>query len=341
MMTSWSSVKILKPALACLVAAMVGWPLTIPSVDAAEAVERGTPILPGEDQCHVELPAHRDWAKQEKWAWTGRICLGEIADMSKFGGGDGFPCDPKEVDDWPGTRDLSSAFLETILNHEPYRGALTHMGVRINCARFNETIDLSNMVIASPLSLTRSRFRERVILDDLQSSSLIRLSGSVFDRRFAADGLNLRGNLYIDENARFEEVRLRGAKIGGDLEASGSTFRGTFTAKRIHVMGRLTMNVMKNSEGIDLRASFEKVKLLGAQIDGNLDASGSNFNDEFSAELLRVAGDLYLRDGASFKDVNLNDAVIGGLLQLRDSEFDGHLDLTSVSIGDELHLTSP
>ncbi len=28
-------------------------------------------------------------------------------------------------------------------------------------------------------------------------------------------------------------------------------------------------------------------------------------------------------------------------MQLRDSDFDGHLDLTSVSIGDELHLTSP
>ena len=54
-----------------------------------------------------------------------------------------------------------------------------------------------------------------------------------------------------------------------------------------------------------------------------------------------VAGSLFLRNGASFKDVGLTSAVIGLHLQLRDSDFDGHLNLSNASIGDELHLNSP
>ncbi|MCH8859225.1 MAG: hypothetical protein IID54_06560, partial [Proteobacteria bacterium] len=319
---------------------------------------------------------HGDWTKPENWAWSERICLGKIADMSAYEGGDGYSCDPKEADDWPETRDLSAAFLETILNHEPYRGALTRTGVRIRCARFNETLDLSHMVIAHPLGLDASLFRRDVNLARLRSSSLISLQGSVFDGRFNADGLDVAGNLFMSGGAQFKGVRLLGAKVGGQLSASGSTFDGLFNADGLDVAGDLfmrggaqfkevrlvgakvggqlsaigsTFDGLFDADRLEVAgnlfmsggAQFKEVRLLGAKVGGQLSASGSTFDGLFDADRLEVAGSLFMRDGASFKDVHLNGAVIGTHLQLRDSDFDGHLNLSSATIGDELHLNSP
>ena len=182
-------------ALRCLVAPFLAWPHAVPL--AAEPKQAGKPILPGAKECASEykLPPHRVWKLQEIWAWEKRICRGEIADMSVLDGDDGKSCDPTAVDNWPDTRDLSTAFLQTILGHEPYRGALTRTGVRIRCARFNEILSLSQMVIARPLRLDASRFHQSVTLLNFRSSSFISLQGSVFDGKFDANGLEVGGSL--------------------------------------------------------------------------------------------------------------------------------------------------
>ncbi len=250
------------PALACLVAALLAWPQAAPL--AAEAEKAGKPILPGAKECSYKLPTHRPWSKQEHWAWEQRICLGEIADMSLFAGGDGKGCDPEAVDEWPDTRDLSAAFLQTILGHEPYRGALTRTGVRIRCARFSEPLDLSGMVIDRPLWLDASRFHKTVNFKDLRSSSLILLSGSVFDGKFNANRLEVARSLFMRGGAHFkEEVRLTGAKVGGQLSAIGSTFDGKFNADSLEVAGYL---FLRGS------AHFKEVNLLNAKVGGNLAA---------------------------------------------------------------------
>ncbi|MCZ6494449.1 MAG: hypothetical protein O6933_10270, partial [Planctomycetota bacterium] len=356
--------------------AALGWPQAAIASAAAEAVETGRPILPGEVTCPYDLPPHINWLEQEKWAWSERICLGEVADMSMFRAGDGFGCDPEKADNWPETQDLSPEFLETILNHEPYRGALPRTGVRIRCARFNDMLDLSNMVIARPLWLDASRFRQTVSLTDLRSSSLISLDGSVFDGVLIADRLEVAGDLIMRGGAHFkDEFRLLGVKVGGILSAIGSTFDGLFNADRLEVAENLfmsggaqfnevrllgakvgwnleaigsTFDGLFNGDSLEVagklfmtKAHFKEVSLSGAKVGDNLETDGSTFDGLFNANRLEVAGDLFMRDGASFNDVNLIGAVIGKHLQLRDSDFDGHLDLTSVSIGEELHLTSP
>ena len=103
-------------------------------------------------QCPHALPAYRDWTPQEDWAWSSRICLGKRADMSMFGGGDGQSCEAAKAGDWPGTRNLSADFLDTILNKEPYRGTLHRSGVHIHCALFSVPVDLSNMVTEMDMS---------------------------------------------------------------------------------------------------------------------------------------------------------------------------------------------
>ena len=195
--------KITMAALCWLVVAMPGWAQTAETVTTAKEVKAGTPVRPGETKCRYPLPTHRKWGKHEIWAWKDRICLGKIADMSAYDGGDGKGCDPKKADGWPKTRNLSNEFLQTILDHQPHRGALTRSGVRIQCARFRETVDLSGMVLAHPLWLDKSRFRRTVNFTDLRSASLISLEASVLDGRFRADRLKVAASLFLRGKAHF------------------------------------------------------------------------------------------------------------------------------------------
>jgi hypothetical protein len=70
-------------------------------------------------------------------------------------------------------------------------------------------------------------------------------------------------------------------------------------------------------------------------------AAGSRFKGRIQADNLEVVGSVLLRDKSSFQDVLMPGAKIGGMLQLRDSDFQGHLNLTAVRIAEELHLSSP
>lgn len=210
----------------------------LPGIDAGAVADQ-----PNGPLCKHALPATHAWAPQETWAWSSRICRGERADMSAYGGGDGDSCDAAKSGDWPAARKLSARFLDTILNTEPYRGALHRSGVHISCATFPEPIDLSNTIIDRPLRLT--------------------------DTVFSGD------------------LSLTSARIRGQLSLDGSVVTGLFTAERI-----------------------------------------------------RTTDSLFMR-GASFRDVRLIGAEIGGSLHLRKGAFDGDVDLTSASIADELQLNTP
>lgn len=311
----------------CLAVALLGWPQLLAS--AAGGAQAGVPVLPGAVHCRYELPKTRAWEDHEVWAWKERVCLGKIANMSHYGGGDGHSCDLTKADSWPGTRDLSLAFLETILNHKPYRDALTRSGVRIRCARFNEAIDLSDMTLSHPLWLDNSLFRRVVSFHDSHSSSLISFDGSTFNELFFADRLEVEGSLLMGKGARFEGVRLLGARIGRALEANKSSFNGLFNADRLVVGGSLLMRGGKYLKGVDL---------IGAKIGSNLETDGSTFAGLFNADRLEVGGDLLMRKGASYKDIDLIGAKIGGNLQADGSTFDGLFNANRLELGGGLFM---
>ena len=129
-----------------------------------EELIKGKPALPG-NACQTEPLS--DWMPQEKWVWK-QVCEGKIADLSKF---EGFNTKiaPGKFGYLSEIRILTPEFLETILLHEPYRGALTRYGVRIVGAWFTDPIDLSDATLAHPLWLESSRFDEDVDLTNLKT----------------------------------------------------------------------------------------------------------------------------------------------------------------------------
>jgi hypothetical protein len=224
------------------------------SLQAKGELTKGTPTLPGET-CQT-VPLDR-WTPQEKWVWK-QLCEGEIADFNKMGvyGGE---LDPKKPEDWPDSRILTPVFLETILLHEPYRGALTHYGVRIIGAWFREPLDLSNAILDHQLWLHASRFDKDVVLVSLKTDYMIFLRNSKFDGVLDMSLMEVGSSLLMSDGAEFKEVYLVGAKIWGQISMIGSKFTGELDMNSMEVGGSLFMRG---------GAEFKEVDLGGARIGG-------------------------------------------------------------------------
>lgn len=197
--------------------------------------------------CKHPLPASDAWTPQEDWAWSSRICRGERADMSRYGGGDGESCDARKPGDWPDTRKLSARFLDTILNTEPYRSALHRSGVHISCAAFAEAIDLSNTMIDRPLRLTDTVFGGDVTLTSARIRGQLSVDGSVFKGPFTAERLRTTDSLFM-RGASFRDVRMIGAQIGGSLHLRKAAFDGDFNLTSASIADELQLNTPRGKE---------------------------------------------------------------------------------------------
>ena len=79
--------------------------------------------------------------------------------------------------------------------------------------------------------------------------------------------------------------------------------------------------------------------LLGAEVGGGLDASGSTFEAALNMDNLTVEQSLFLRTGATFKgDVILNGAKVGGQLDASGSTFGAALNMDSLTVERNLFL---
>ncbi|MGR3293976.1 MAG: hypothetical protein ACUZ9M_08200 [Candidatus Scalindua sp.] len=140
-----------------------------------------------------------------------QLCEGKIADFNKIGVCGG-KLDPKKPEEWPDSRILTPEFLETILLHEPYRGALTHYGVRIIGAWFRESIDLSNAILDHQLWLLASRFDKDVELDALKTNYMISLKGSKFNGFLNMSFMEVGNNLFMGDGTEFGKKRVMGRR---------------------------------------------------------------------------------------------------------------------------------
>ncbi len=309
---------------------------------------KGRPVLPGED---CQMPSQESWSPQEKWVWK-QVCEGKIADLNKAEGYGG-PFDPKEDKDWPEGRILSPAFLETTLLHEPYRGALTRHGVHIVGAWFKEPLDLSNAPLSHQLWLDTCRFESDVDFHSLQAPRLLSLEGSIFKgsvnlaRAEFMEGVNMirttfsgklnmnsmhvEGSLLMHEGAKFAEVDLGGAKIGGLLYMRGARFACTLNMDSVQVGSGLFM---------DEKAEFANVDLRSAKIGGLLSMRGARFAGTLNMDSVQVGSGLFMDEKAEFaEEIYLVSAEIRGDLDMSDSRFRS-LDLTGTRIHREFRLGS-
>ncbi len=308
-------------------------------------------------QVQPQQPENPGQNPAEIWVWD-KVRSGQVADLHGYC--DAY-LDPRAGDD-PRWRDpcraISAAFLERVLTQEHWRSALPFPGLRIIGARVSELLDLTAAHISAEVWLNHSRFESEVRFARARLDGLLSLSGSIFEKGVAADGLQASSNLFLREvlregaTVRGGPLRLVGAKIEGDLSMSGSTFENGIAADGLKVSGNLFLNERALVGG--------PLLLRGARIEGDLSVSGSSFKDGIVADGLRASGNLFLNEGAAVRGEPLRlvgakiegplfmsgstfeqtpaiiFARIEGTLDLSGAKLPG-LDLTSTSIG-ELRL---
>lgn len=206
-------------------------------------------------------------------------------------------------------------------------------GVMIAGAWLPDELSLRQIAAVGRLVLHRCHLAQRPMFIGATFPELS-LTGS-FVPGVSADRMEVKGGAFLNDG--FEaagEVRMLGAKVGGNLTCNGCAFRNV-DDDGAPMGAALSADLMNVSGSVFLNGGFEAVgavRLLGAKIGGNLTCKGGtlrNANGDgaplgaaLSADRMMVEGNVFLDDGFKVTGaVHLLGAQIGGQLSCAGSSF--------------------
>src|SRR5262249_3502204 len=188
--------------------------------------------------CSVPADTQR-WTKQEIFVWE-RVCAGHIANFNEETGYGG-KLDANGPEGLPESRILRSKFLETILLEDKYRAVLPRRGVRIEGARFTERVDLVNAELKHELWLNRCLLEQGADFTGARSTHLLSFDRSKVNHEFTANWSRIDESLNM-RDARFADIAMESAHIGGMLRLDRSTVTGKLYLDKLHVDSSLVMS---------------------------------------------------------------------------------------------------
>ena len=195
---------------------------------------------------------------------------------------------------------------------------LHEKGLRVSGAEVTGILDLEGCRIPSDIALTDCRFDASPVLRSAIIDNLF-LDGSTLPG-LQADRLEARGALSICGATVTGEIRLRGARIGGNIEADGATITSSD-------------GIAIDADGLEARGGF---LLRGASVRGGINISGVRLGGDVNAVGGRIErpGEVALNgDGIAARgDMALRGASITGEVRLRGAHFGGDLDCTSATL---------
>ena len=236
--------------------------------------------------------------------------------------------DPNNADGWAPTRQIRAELVGWLCMDQKARKHVHWRGIQVYGADINGPLDLSFVDIPFPLVLQHCRRKEGTDLSRAEVSELD-LSGSLVCG-ITADSLIVKNNVFLSDGfAAVGEVRLTGAKIGGNLECDAGTFTNP---PRKDVAGSGTA---LQADGINVRgdvflrggfAASGEVRLTGAQIGGDLSCTGGTFTNPpqkdlprsgsaLNADRINVKGSAFFRGTTANGEVRLTGAQIGSNLE--------------------------
>lgn len=228
---------------------------------------------------------------------------------------------PGQASTWGPDRVIRAKVLEWICTDRVAREYITHKGVLIIGARIEALVTLAYAQMPFPFWLRRCSITEGIILPGAEIKAL-HLDGSITGPILAdyakfTDSVQMRNGF----EAR-GEVRLLGAKIGGDLDCGTARFVNSgavaLDGNGIVVGGSIRLNSGFFADG--------EVWFNGASIGRNFDCDTASFRnpDGYSLNLdsVRVAGGILMRNGCSFEgEVRLVAASVGSNFECDHSTF--------------------
>ncbi|MCK5000093.1 MAG: hypothetical protein KAS23_11170, partial [Anaerohalosphaera sp.] len=253
---------------------------------------------------------------------------GEVVDLRK---GDEEFDKPDNAENWKGRR-IRSDRVAWLCSDGDALGMVTHKGISVFGARFDEELDLSYAQMPFRLVFRECAFAEKVNLRMVSAREII-FNGS-HTKVINGNSLSVEGWLHFAEGFRAEEqVCLQDAKAGG-LYCSKGVFvnpKGTaLNCGGIEVKGDVFLSDDFSSEG--------EVSFWGAAIGGILSCTNGKFSntkrekpegvkktDERRAlhcDGIKVKGGVFLDNGFSSEGVvRFPSATIGGVLSCTNGKF--------------------
>lgn len=231
--------------------------------------------------------------------------------------------DPSQAQSWGPDRQIRAELIRWLCLDRRAREHVPQSGIVIMAAKITGGLDLSNGTVPFPLSLWWCMLTDEAELHSLEIHTLnFRKS---WTRLLAADRAKVKGSVLLGGIRTDGGVDLAHAQIAGNLEfddatlirskSPGSSF--ALYADAVVVGGSLLLRRVR-AEG--------EVRLLSAQIGGNLECDGGQFKNlprsdvlgsgiALSADSATVKGAVFLRDHFQAEgEVRLPGAQIGGEL---------------------------
>lgn len=214
-------------------------------------------------------------------------------------------------------RTVRAEFLRfLILGGDNFR--LHETGLRLNGADVTGTLDLEGCRIPRDIALTDCRFDATPVLRSAIIDNLF-LDGSALPG-LQADRLEARGGISFCSATVSGEIRLRGARLGGNVEADGAAVE-------------LPDGIAIDADGLEARGN---IHLRGARIFGGINLVGVRLGGDFNAAGAQIErpGEIVLNGGgiAARGDMALRGANIVGEVRLVGAHFGGDVDCTAATL---------
>jgi hypothetical protein len=195
---------------------------------------------------------------------------------------------------------------------------LHEKGLRLSGAEVTGILDLEGCRIPRDIALTDCRFDASPVLRSAIIDNLF-LDGSALPG-LQADRLEARGGVSICGATVTGEIRLRGARLGGNIEADGAAITSPD-------------GVAVDADGLKARGGF---LLRGANVRGGINISAVRLGGDVNAVGARIErpGEVALNgDGIAARgDLALRGATIAGEVSLLGAHFGGDLDCTAATL---------
>lgn len=238
--------------------------------------------------------------------------------------------DPEQAESWAPNRQIRAELLRWLCADLEAEKLIHPSGIAIGVARILGRLDLSHLILRFPLRLNRCCVSDGIDLYYAEAHSLNFLSSRIGP--IGARRLVVKGNFLLGGKSTIQgELNLRDARILGDLDCSGGSFRNPGDVAIMGAAARvghsLRLGISSRADHTtDLFHAEGKVDFTDAEIGGDFDCAGGHFSNStreaLKVEGARIAGSVFMRRGFNANgEVNLVSAHIGSDLHCEGGTF--------------------
>ena len=233
-----------------------------------------------------------------------------------------------ETEEWGPDRQVRAELIRWLCVDARAKTLVDPVGINLWNAMVPDSLDLSFVKVAFPLTMVNCRLMRRMNLQAAEIPDLNMHGTHVLG--IEASGARVNCNVFLRNGFQSSgEIRLLGTSIGGDLDCSGGRFLNPWVDGAAGSGVAPSADRVKVANGVFLNKGFYaegEARLLGAQVGGNLSCGGGKFINPTQGQgygACALSGDEIAVEGSVYMDV---DFIAEGGVRIPGAQIGGDLD---------------